>query len=248
MATKNIEININNGNGYDILYPKTVVANIEDLSSNYYNKTESNNTFYNKSYINNNYYTKTDIDKMVKNSSEWINEGTYWMRGSKTRISRGISGKDFRGKDVLIQLNSVSGSITAKVDTRDCYISVEYGGGITLNMNRIYQKKNKKYCITDFSTANWKPFARFIPMTSGSWATTTTLDSMGYLAISSETESASAQEFWSNFCPSTWGEMSEVNVSDDSNKIILTATNVTTLANLRYSVTIYTKSIPVYTK
>ena len=243
MATKNIEININNGNGYDILYPKTVVTNIGDLSSNYYNKTESNNTFYNKSYINSNYYTKTDVDKMVKNSSEWVNEGTYLMDGTFPRVRIGASGKDFRGKDVIIQLNYVRGSFTPKDTNDSSYISIEYGGGMVLNITRIFRKG--RYYINDYTNSKWKPYARMIPMTSGSFSTNSKLANMGYLSITSETTQNGVKK--SNFNPEIWGSMSEINAADDVNFLRLCVTNYTSVTSLKYSITVYTKSIPVYT-
>ena len=40
MANKNIEININNGNGYDVLYPKTTLSNVVDWANTIYSKSQ----------------------------------------------------------------------------------------------------------------------------------------------------------------------------------------------------------------
>ena len=39
MAVKNIEMNYKNENGYDVLYPQSVLGNVIDWQNSIYNKT-----------------------------------------------------------------------------------------------------------------------------------------------------------------------------------------------------------------
>lgn len=55
IVNKNIEININNGNGYDVLYPKTTLENVVNWTNSIYSKSQtySRSETYSKAEVNN---------------------------------------------------------------------------------------------------------------------------------------------------------------------------------------------------
>lgn len=224
MATKNIEININNGNGYDILYPKTVMANITDWQNNVYSKSQT--------------YSRSEVDSLLK-SSGWENEGTYIIKNDNGKIYTGLSGKQLTQRELVIMLNYVkqSGGFTPTKPETDCFVYVSVGS-VECWMQRIYGARDKTYYFWDYTTSNIKkrPMHRIIPMHAGSWEYTLgEVSGMAALSLSQD-----------NYEPKTWdGQLGE----NTQERVDVSVTNArsTERKKIEISVTFYAKDIPGWT-
>lgn len=234
MATKNIEININNGNGYDTLYPKTVMANITDWQNNVYSKSQtySRSEVYNISQIQSNYYNKTSIDNMLKNSSGWVNEGSYNFSGRNGTVSQiSKDGGNMLLKDTIICLDYVTGSITPTNASKDCYVKVDFG--ITsLEIFRVFNNRNGgSYNFLDWRSGSYRPFQRITPINSGCFNTDLSKKDTMQMAIGIDKSS-----------PSTWANITITTIDQE---IEFSISNIKSSSSVRWGVTIYTNSLPV---
>lgn len=233
MATKNIEININNGNGYDTLYPKTVMANITDWQNNVYSKSQT----YSRSevYSRNETYTKSEIDSLLK-SGDWENEGTYILKNDKGEVYTGLSGKPLVQRDLVIILNYVKnlGGFAVTNTSTDSYLYVSVGS-VKCNMQRIYAQRDNKYYFWDYATSNIKkrPMHRIITMHAGSWEySLSNVSGMAFLSLSQDA-----------YEPSNWnGELGENR--QDCIDIGISNANSTNRKKIEASITVYAKDIP----
>lgn len=134
MATKNIEININNGNGYDVLYPKTMLANISDWNNSVYSKSQT--------------YSKTEIDELLKDGgSGWSFYGSKNIKLVNTYVSGDdywdnsgtvdelVPNQDLLYKDWMISIESTtihsfnwvkSGMARAYIESGECVVGLIY--------------------------------------------------------------------------------------------------------------------------
>lgn len=64
---KNIEINYNTGNGYEQLWPKTLLGNVMDWNSSIYSKSEISTLI---NGLANTYYNKNEVNNLLNNAGE----------------------------------------------------------------------------------------------------------------------------------------------------------------------------------